>query len=201
MHSNTPIQNLMNYKLIKPAPKVKLNPMFLSDGFFDLLYLHVLFQELCKRLNRLMDHHDERKRDQKTWVLNQVLVVAFIQKVLGLTEESMSSKLFSDASIHRAVGLLRTNSVKLDSPIGYTTGTAIYPTFSLLNHSCLCNTRTKKYAYNGVSFFVKRTEIQNHVYQTFAIIFFVVIVVTKCCKRIIVDFNKLGAASSELEYH
>ena len=120
--------------------------------FFDLLYLHALFQELCKRLNRLMDHHDERKKDQKTWVLNQVLVVAFIQKVLGLTEESMSSKLFSDASIHRAVGLLRTNSVKLDSPIGYTTGTAIYPTFSLLNHSCLCNTRTKKYAYNGVSF-------------------------------------------------
>ena len=100
-----------------------------------------------------MDHAAERKQDQKTWLLNHVLIVGFIQKVLGLNEETTGSKLFSDFSIHRCIGLLRTNSVKLDSPVGYTTGTGIYPTFSLLNHDCVCNTRTRKYVFNGVSFF------------------------------------------------
>ena len=70
-------------------------------------------------------------------MLNHVLVVGFIQKVLGCH--------FDDQSIQRAIGLLKTNSVKLDSKPGYTTGSAIYPTFSYLNHNCVCNTRTKKY--------------------------------------------------------
>jgi len=104
---------------------------------------------LCKRLNKLIDHGEERKSDQKSWILNHVLIVSFIQKVLGLTEETTGSKLFTETSIHRAIGLLRTNSVKLDSPVGYTTGTAIYPTFSFLNHNCVCNTRTRKYVCNG----------------------------------------------------
>ena len=108
-------------------------------------------QGLCKRLNKLIDHGEERKSDQKSWILNHVLIVSFIQKVLGLTEETTGSKLFTEASIHHAIGLLRTNSVKLDSPVGYTTGTAIYPTFSFLNHNCVCNTRTRKYVCNGVS--------------------------------------------------
>ena len=43
------------------------------------------------------------------------------------------------------------NSVKLDTKPGYTTGSAIYPTFSYLNHNCICNTRTKKYVQNGTS--------------------------------------------------
>ena len=83
--------------------------------------------------------------------MNHVLIVSFIQKVLGLTEETTGSKLFTETSIHHAIGLLRTNSVKLDSPVGYTTGTAIYPTFSFLNHNCVCNTRTRKYVCIGVS--------------------------------------------------
>ena len=68
-------------------------------------------------MNVLVDHNDHRRRDQKTWMLNTVLVVGFIQKVLGL-DKSKCGDLFSDEGIHRAIGLLRTNSVKLDSPPG-----------------------------------------------------------------------------------
>ena len=34
-------------------------------------------------------------------------------------------------------------------PTGYTTGSAMYPTFSLLNHNCVCNTRTRKFIQDG----------------------------------------------------
>lgn len=108
----------------------------------------VLFQAMNQRVEKLLDHKDERSKDQKTWMLNHILVVSFIHKVLGLDEKN-SGDYFSEASIHRAIGLLRTNSVKLDSPVGYTTGSAIYPTFSLLNHNCVCNTRTRKFILNG----------------------------------------------------
>ena len=84
-----------------------------------------------------------------------MLVVGFIQKVLGLDEVTTGSELFTEDSIQRAIGLLRTNAVKLDCPVGYKTGSAIYPTFSLLNHDCVCNTRTRKFLLNGVSFFTK----------------------------------------------
>ena len=115
--------------------------------FFEVMghnLLQILFQELCKRVNILVDHNEKRKLDVKTWMLNTVLVVGFIQKVLGL-DKSKYGDLFSEESIHRAIGLLRTNSVKLDAPPGYTTGSAMYPTFSLLNHNCVCNTRTRKF--------------------------------------------------------
>lgn len=83
-------------------------------------------------------------------MLNHILVVGFIQKVLGLDVKT-AGDLFSQESIHRAVGLMRTNSVKLDSPVGYSKGSALYPVFSLLNHNCVCNTRTRKYTKDGHS--------------------------------------------------
>ena len=79
--------------------------------------MKLLFQGLCKRVNVLVDHNERRKMDQKTWMLNTVLVVGFIQKVLGL-DKSNCGDLFSEESIHRAIGVLRTNSVKLDDPPG-----------------------------------------------------------------------------------
>ena len=104
------------------------------------------FQALADRVNTLMDHGQERRMDMKTWMLNNVLVVGFIKKVLG--------QKLDDHMIQRAIGLLKTNSVKLDAKPGYTTGSAIYPTFSYLNHNCVCNSRTKKYIdQNGVSFY------------------------------------------------
>ena len=38
----------------------------------------------------------------------------------------------------------RTNGVKLDAKGGHAMGLGLFPTYSLLNHSCVCNTRTIK---------------------------------------------------------
>ena len=61
-----------------------------------------------------------------------------IQKSLKLSE-------FSHTDIRRAIGILRTNSAKLDAMRGYGDGVAVYPTYSYTNHSCVCNSLTKKY--------------------------------------------------------
>ena len=60
----------------------------------------LFFQNLLKRLQVLIDHEKERKLDQKMWMANQVLVVGFIQKWLGIKDEDY----FSDAAIQRAIG-------------------------------------------------------------------------------------------------
>lgn len=121
----------------KKSKKFSINSTWLVIHWDD-------FQALADRVNTLMDHDQERKMDMKTWMLNNVLVVGFIKKVLGQP--------LDDHMIQRAIGLLKTNSVKLDAKPGYTTGSAIYPTFSYLNHNCVCNSRTKKYVdQNGVS--------------------------------------------------
>lgn len=105
-------------------------------------------KEIVRQVDQLVDHEEERKKDKKTWTLNHVLVVSFIQRALGLHQDT-EGPLFSTQQIHRAIGLLRTNGVKLDSRPGATTGVAIYPVYSLTNHDCLCNTRTKKIFINN----------------------------------------------------
>ena len=60
-----------------------------------------------------------------------------LQKTLGLS--------FTRAEIRRAIGILRTNSVRLDPRTGHMDGVAVYPTYSFANHSCLCNTHTRKH--------------------------------------------------------
>ncbi len=120
-------------------------PNFFFFGYLQIL--PIFFQELSQRVDILMDHADSRRKDQKSWVLNHLLIVSFIQKVLGLDEETMGAT-FKDANIHRAIGLLKTNSVKLDSGPGFNAGLALFPIFSLLNHNCLCNTRTRKFYRN-----------------------------------------------------
>ena len=51
---------------------------------------------------------------------------------------------FTSAEIRRAIGIIRTNSVKLEGGRGRGEGAAIFPTYSYANHSCVCNTFTRK---------------------------------------------------------
>ena len=51
---------------------------------------------------------------------------------------------FTAAEIRRAIGIIRTNSVKLEGGRGRGEGAAIFPTYSYANHSCVCNTFTRK---------------------------------------------------------
>eukprot|EP00094_Tigriopus_californicus_P008225 TCALIF_07921-PA protein Name:"Similar to msta Protein msta, isoform A (Drosophila melanogaster)" AED:0.43 eAED:0.43 QI:0/-1/0/1/-1/1/1/0/369 len=89
-------------------------------------------------VENLMDHEEERKKDQTTWMLSHMLVVSFLRGACRIT--------FSADDIQRAIGIMRTNGVKLDTRSGQASGIGLYPTFSLLNHNCQCNTRTKKNA-------------------------------------------------------
>jgi len=90
-------------------------------------------------MDSLMDHEEERtKKDAPTWKVHELMVVSFIQNSLNLTQ-------FSHKDIRRVIGILRTNSVKLETRAGCGAGIAVYPTYSFANHSCLCNTHTKKF--------------------------------------------------------
>jgi len=91
-------------------------------------------------VDSLMDHDQARQdTDSPKWHLHEQLVVSFVQGSLGLGDQ------FSRAAIRRVIGVLRTNSVKLESRAGHGDGIAVYPTYSFANHNCLCNTYTRKH--------------------------------------------------------
>ena len=102
-----------------------------------LLLLRETDPDSWRVLDTFMDHNDDREnKDNHAWKLHELLVRNFIQKYLKLD--------FSDNEIKRSIGIVRTNSVKLESKEGKGDGVAIFPTYSYANHSCVCNTVTKK---------------------------------------------------------
>ena len=117
----------------------ELCPVYSCITPLRLLLLKKFSDPAWDVVNTFMDHDEDRARkDSPAWKLHEVLVVNFIQKSLKLSE-------FSQKDIRRAIGILRTNSVKLDMRRGYGDGVAVYPTYSYANHSCVCNSHTKKY--------------------------------------------------------
>ena len=88
-------------------------------------------------IDTFMDHNDQREsKDNQAWKLHELLVRSFVQKYLNLS--------FSDEDIKRAIGIVRTNSVRLEQPKVGREGVAIFPTYSYANHRCQCNTFTRK---------------------------------------------------------
>jgi len=87
-------------------------------------------------IDTFMDHNDQRDQDSQAWKLHELLVRNFVQRYLNLT--------FSDDEVRRAIGIIRTNSVKLEQPKVGGEGVAIFPTYSYANHQCQCNTFTRK---------------------------------------------------------
>ena len=87
---------------------------------------------------QLMDHNFERQSEQPDmWALEEEFIVGFIHHQLGLEER------FSSEQVHRASGVLMTNTTSLTLPDdGYGRATALYPVFSMMNHSCAANTKT-----------------------------------------------------------
>jgi hypothetical protein len=69
-----------------------------------------------------------------------------VQPIQKLTND------FSGDEIQAAVGILRTNGSRLESGSGSGTGKGLglFPTYSMLNHSCVYNAITKKKCINGV---------------------------------------------------
>lgn len=86
-----------------------------------------------KRIDVLMDHHQERKLQMEAWNTFQCQIVDYIQKDLGLSD------LFSDADIHRCIGIIRVNAVQ--SRASNINMRALFPSMALLSNSCICNAR------------------------------------------------------------
>jgi len=90
------------------------------------------------RLQFLMDHEQERREEKEFWRMFQVNVVDFLRKRCHLEDK------YSDEEIHWAIGILRTNAANVNRKHMQqqgTSGKSIYPTFSFLSHSCVCNAR------------------------------------------------------------
>ena len=89
-------------------------------------------------LNTFMDHSSERdEKDGQKWKLYELLVVNFVRTCLGLD--------YSELEIRSAIGIIRTNTVKLEQRTHLGEAVAMYPTYSFANHSCICNTFTRKH--------------------------------------------------------
>ena len=100
-----------------------------------------------------MDHEKERKKE-KSWMMNHIMIVMYLQKILTQAAKSIKNgkgPYFNANQIQKAIGLLKTNCVKIDGD-GISM-IALYPTYSLTNHNCIsCNTRTSKiHTPDGVS--------------------------------------------------
>ena len=113
-------------------------------------------QSTWYRVMQLMDHEEERRKDQKAWMTNHVLVVAYLQRLLTTANKvtGKSFPQFTAKQIHKAIGIIRTNGVKIDPKTrDYSSLVALYPNYSLTNHNCIdCNTRTFKVEnFNSVS--------------------------------------------------
>ena len=80
-----------------------------------------------------MDHSEERKANEEAWTKSQQEVVDIIKELL---EEDID-----DEEIHRLMGILQINSLHFSSSRDGVTGQALYPLLSLVNHSCLANSR------------------------------------------------------------
>ena len=107
---------------------------------------------------QLMDHEKER-RTEKSWMLNHILIVVYLQKIWAqaTANTGVKGQGFNGQQIQKAIGLLRTNGVKIDGQdTTRASNVGLYPTYSLTNHSCIdCNTRTCKiFTKDNVSSFI-----------------------------------------------
>lgn len=89
-------------------------------------------------LEMMMDHNQERRLEHpEVWSFEKQFVVSHLHDKLGLRSR------FSEEQIHRVAGILSTNSTTLQFPSeDHVKGNGLYPVYSMMNHSCSCNTKT-----------------------------------------------------------
>jgi len=103
-----------------------------------LLSLRDTDPEAWARVQFLMDHDEERRKEKEYWQMFQKNIVGYLRIVVGLADT------YSEDEINRAIGILRTNAFQIEHPYMTaqgTSGKAIYPTFSFISHSCISNAR------------------------------------------------------------
>merc|ERR1711892_468547 len=94
-------------------------------------------EHIVGMLANLMDHNEERQIEQPdVWQFEKEFIIDFLRKIkLG--------ERFPEEKVRRATGIIQTNATSLELPsTGYGRGTAVFPTYAMMNHSCMCNTKT-----------------------------------------------------------
>jgi len=91
-----------------------------------LLKVQQKIPEVWERLSYLMDHNEDRIKDDVLWNTYQTSVNKFLKS---------SDPTLKDEDINRTVGLLWTNAFACSNGGGQ----AIFPTFSFMSHSCVPN--------------------------------------------------------------
>lgn len=82
------------------------------------------------------------------WLLKELRPIIVIICTYFLERRSVLQQ-FLISVFHLIFGYFCELFITLFFSTGYTTGSAMYPTFSLLNHNCVCNTRTRKFLQDG----------------------------------------------------
>ena len=101
--------------------------------FFRLLRLGVRDPAVAAEVAKLMDHREELEGEGELG--NMWRCTAVVPLVQHLPESP-----FSEQDVLHAIGLLQTNTVSIGVP-GHSQGLGLFPTFSLLSHSCTANAR------------------------------------------------------------
>ena len=101
-----------------------------------------------RRLVFLMDHKEEREQESSMWSQHQKNVVDFLLQTCNLN--------FTKEDVMWAIGLLKTNSILF----GDEKARALFPMFSLINHSCSANAKHTIYIKNRRIAVQAQTEIK-----------------------------------------
>ena len=95
--------------------------------------------EMWERFLSFSGHCEEQKRMYPDlYDYHQEHSVEFLRDTCEL------ENLYTEEEIHQVIGIMYINSVNMDMAPGHGLGTAFYPTFANINHSCISNTKTVK---------------------------------------------------------
>ncbi|XP_059080183.1 SET domain-containing protein SmydA-8-like [Tigriopus californicus] len=127
----------VDFNRVGKHPGMKaIAPEYCCISPLRLLALKAQDPELWDRVQMLMDHDDDRRKEEDYWKMFQVNAVDFLRQICGFD--------FTEEEIFRATGIIRTNAFHVQHPymkIHDASGGAVFPTFSFLSHSCLANAR------------------------------------------------------------
>eukprot|EP00095_Tigriopus_kingsejongensis_P008846 snap_masked-scaffold15_size728074-processed-gene-2.0 protein:Tk08846 transcript:snap_masked-scaffold15_size728074-processed-gene-2.0-mRNA-1 annotation:"protein isoform a" len=137
--SNTPkgYRMKVDFSRVSQRPNAKvIAPEYCCITPLRLLALKKTDAELWSRVQMLMDHDEDRRKEEDYWNMFQINAVDFLRKICGFD--------YSEEEIFRATGIIRTNAFHVEHPymkLHGTSGGAVFPTFSFLSHSCVANAK------------------------------------------------------------
>ena len=130
------ILRTLKEKLSVKSFEDKSSPIYQCITPLRLLMKKNTHPKWFRRLTFLMDHREAREQEEKMWDDHQKNVVDFLIKACNLN--------FTRDDIMWAIGILKTNTIMF----GETGGRALFPMFSLINHSCRANAKHTLYIKN-----------------------------------------------------